>query len=512
MAYDRRAVIYARFSSDKQRDESIEDQIRVCRSYCDREGYEVVGEYTDRAMSGRSDHRPAFLRMVEEAEGVNAVVVYKMDRFSRDVYDAAIYKKKLADKGIRVVSATENVPDTPEGIILEKLLEGMAAFYSKQLSQNVKRGMEGNALKSKSNGYRIFGYRIDPVTRKYVIDTCEAAIVRDVFARYLSGETLNSISAYYGRLGVKTRRGHTVGYSWAKNMIHNEAYIGVYKWGNVRNPAGIPPIIDRDTFELAQNCTKRRARAMYQYDDYPLTGKLFCGLCGKSMHGKSGKGKSGVKYRYYVCESDGGCRRRPVRADDLEDAIRKEILALVSDERTARSMARRIVESYGGVSDSALKACEERIKENEEAQGNILKAIERGIIPEGTENRLRTLSAELNGLRAQHGSLMAESMELNEDSLTDFLLHGYAEDDSLILDGYLNNVYLFDGYAIATMNFRGESNSLAEVRIAMEELEAKKTNTSREVFAEMLNGAPNGFLLELLPLRHGVGLVIRVAA
>ena len=511
MSDHKSAVIYARFSSDKQRDESIDDQLRVCRAFCERQGYEIAGEYSDRAMSGTTDHRPAFLRMIDEADGVDYVVVYKMDRFSRDVYDAAIYKKRLAEKGARVVSATENVPDTPEGIILEKLLEGMAAFYSKQLAQNVRRGMEGNALKGKSNGYRIFGYRTDPETRRYVVDEAEAGIVRDVFRRYIAGETLNSIGTMYGERGVKSRFGNPVGYSWAQNIIHNEAYIGVYEWGGVRNPDGIPPIIDYATFDAAQHSTRRKVRAMENFDVYPLTGKLFCGLCGDPMHGMSARGKSGKKYLYYRCK-DAGCRR-PIRKEILEEAIQREIIAVIDDEGTARALARHIVEAYGGSDDNAVKACEDAISANKKAQSNILKAIERGIVPEGTEERLEALSREMDALKAEHGRLMAERMELDEDTLTEFFLHGFKADDSIVLGGFLNNVYLFDGYAVATLNFRGETNGLAEVRIALDELKAEKEkNPSGEGFDCNRFGAPNGLLDKIILLRNGIGIIVDLAA
>ena len=140
MADVKRAVIYARFSCSKQREASIDDQLRVCREWCDREGYEVVREYSDYAMSGRSDDRPQFQEMVANAGESDIVLVYMMDRFSRSEYDAPIYKKELAKHGVEVVSAMEALPDGPEKILIEKIYEGLAAVESAKTSIRVKRG------------------------------------------------------------------------------------------------------------------------------------------------------------------------------------------------------------------------------------------------------------------------------------------------------------------------------------------------------------------------------------
>ena len=128
----KRAVIYARFSCNRQREASIEDQLRVCREWCAREGYEVAAEYCDRAVSGRTDDRPEFQRMIANAGESEIVLVYMMDRFSRGEYDAPIYKRELATHGVKLVSALEQIPDSPEGIIYEKLLEGLAACESRK--------------------------------------------------------------------------------------------------------------------------------------------------------------------------------------------------------------------------------------------------------------------------------------------------------------------------------------------------------------------------------------------
>lgn len=122
----RKAVIYARYSCDKQTEQSIEGQLRVCEEYAKRNNILILNTYIDQAMSGTNDNRPDFRKMIKDSANhtFELVLVYKLDRFSRNKYETAIHKKTLRDNGVKVISAMENIPDTPEGIILESLLEG----------------------------------------------------------------------------------------------------------------------------------------------------------------------------------------------------------------------------------------------------------------------------------------------------------------------------------------------------------------------------------------------------
>ena len=120
------AVIYCRYSSDSQTEQSIEGQLRVCNEYAKSNDIVILDTYIDRAMTGTNDNRPDFQRMIRDSakRTFGYVLVYKFDRFSRNKYETAIHKKALKDNGVKVVSATEFVPDTPEGIIFESMLEG----------------------------------------------------------------------------------------------------------------------------------------------------------------------------------------------------------------------------------------------------------------------------------------------------------------------------------------------------------------------------------------------------
>lgn len=148
------AVIYARYSSDNQREESIEGQIRECKTFAQRNGMTIVGEYIDRAKSATTDKRPEFQRMIAESskKAFEIIIVWKLDRFARNRYDSAHYKAQLRKNGVKVISATESISEGAEGVLLESVLEGMAEYYSKELGEKTLRGMTENALKCKHNG------------------------------------------------------------------------------------------------------------------------------------------------------------------------------------------------------------------------------------------------------------------------------------------------------------------------------------------------------------------------
>ena len=166
----KRAVIYARYSCSHQTEQSIEGQLTVCNSYAEREGFTIVSTYIDRAMTGRNDFRPDFQRMIKDSANhtFDYVLVYKLDRFARNNYDHVINKKKLKDNGVTLVSACENISDSPDGILLESIYTGLNQYYSAELSEKVKRGNAESRKKGfYTGGYLLYGYKV--IDKKYQI-------------------------------------------------------------------------------------------------------------------------------------------------------------------------------------------------------------------------------------------------------------------------------------------------------------------------------------------------------
>ena len=446
-----KAVIYARYSCSKQREASIEDQLRVCRAWCLKEGYDIVAEYCDRAASGRSDARPEFQRMVENAGESDVVVVYMMDRFSRDVYDAPIYKKRLRGKGVKVVSATEAVPDGPEAILIESIYEAMAAMESAHIAQRTRRGMEGNALKCHHNGVKVFGYDCGE-DGKYVVNEREAEVVREVFSRRLAGEAPNSIALDLAARGWRTYRGNACSYTMVRNMLKNEKYIGVYEWGGTRMEGGVPQIIERSVYDMAQKVVSKKVRHEESWADYAFAGgRAVCMACGNNLVGVSGYSGTGKRYDYYRCSKRCGCK--PVRADWLESAVVDELRRMLSDRETALGIAQKISDAI--TDEDARMKVEEAKRSRAEAQRgieNLMRAVEAGMDYQDVAMRLDELKAQRDRAILDE-TLWSKRAVVDAEDFADFLQAGASLGDRDLLDAFVWRVIVGDDEIVVVLSY-----------------------------------------------------------
>lgn len=322
-------VIYARYSSDRQKCESISQQVDVCRGYANDHGIEVVGIYADAAQSGTSDDRADFQRMIADARdgSWSCVLVYKLDRFARDRYASAVYKHRLKKYGVSVVSATESIPDTPEGVLLEAVLEGTAEFYSRQLSQNVVRGMEDNARRCMVNGIPPYGYK-RAYDGRYAVDDAKAEFIRLGFKMRALGSTIGAVAGeYHDAMGLTYKQAYNI----FSQAFKNRRYMGEYSWGGVVIPGGMPAIVTEDEFQAVQKVDAPRRRSVASY---PLSG-LLSGSDGRKWHGESAQGRS-RRYSYY---SDGV---RRIRCSELENRVAEAIRGALSDSELMGMIAAEV--------------------------------------------------------------------------------------------------------------------------------------------------------------------------
>lgn len=248
------AVIYARYSSYNQIEMSIEGQVAECRSYAEKNGLYIVHEYIDRAQSATSDRRPEFLHMVADSEWGNfeVILVYQLDRFARNMTDAGYYKKILAQNGVRVVSAKENIASNSSGVIQEGMLFTMGQWYSAQLSEKVTRGMRQRAAQFKYNGGNLtYGFAIDK-DGHYIFDKKTAPIVKEIFERTAAGEVGTEIMKDLNKRGIKTVRGNSFGKNSFQSILRNERYKGTYVYGDMKFPNAIPRIVSDELFDKVQ--------------------------------------------------------------------------------------------------------------------------------------------------------------------------------------------------------------------------------------------------------------------
>lgn len=443
------AVIYARFSSSAQREASIEQQINVCLAFAEREGYNVIQTYSDRALTGRTDRRPQFLQMIKDARKGRfcAIIVYALDRFSRDKYDSARYKHELRQNGVRVVSATEPISDNPSGILIESVFEGLAQYYSAELAQKIRRGYEDNAKKCLASGSVPFGFRRSP-DGHYEIMPEEAEIVQEIFRRVGSGETYADICRDLNARGIKTRHGAAWNRSSFNTILRNQRYIGTFISKYHVQEDAIPQIVDKDLFYKVQTVSHTKTgprRTPNGY--YSLTGKLFCGLCGEAMTGTSGTSKSGRLCYYYTCRGHRmhKCDQRSYPRDALEDTICRAIWDDVLSDDAIRWMAHQTILDQDKLRpDSDLDLARLSLANVQTQKANILNAIKAGIFTASTKDELLRLEqeeAELSDRIRQAEKLLTE--QPTEDDIISFLelfREGYSDPDftrSGLLDAFV---------------------------------------------------------------------------
>lgn len=227
----KRLVAYARYSSDNQREESIDAQLRYINEYAAANNMIIIKTYIDRAMSGKLDKRPEFLQMIMDSrKGIfEVVIVHKLNRFSRNQYDASKYKHKLQRNNVKLLSVLERLDDSPESTIMESLLMGMAEYESQNLAREVMKGTLENARAAKHNGgLPPLGYEVDSKTQMYVINEETAPIIRLIYKSYIDGEGYNKIVDILNDKGFRTSKGNVFTVSTVKDILKNEKYTGAY--------------------------------------------------------------------------------------------------------------------------------------------------------------------------------------------------------------------------------------------------------------------------------------------
>ena len=265
------AVIYARYSSDNQREESIEGQLRECKEYAVKNGMTILNTYIDRALSAKTDNRPEFQHMIKDSAKhlFDVVIVWKLDRFARNRYDSAHYKATLRKNGVKVLSATEAIATDSTGILLESLLEGYAEFYSAELAEKVVRGMTENALKCKYNGGSIpMGYAIDG-EQHFQIDPASAPVVIEIFKLYSKGTSMQTLVNMLNERNIKSSRGGKITLNIVNHILKNRRYIGEYSYRDVIQPDAIPAIVPQELFDRVQErmAKNKKAPARHKAED-----------------------------------------------------------------------------------------------------------------------------------------------------------------------------------------------------------------------------------------------------
>ncbi|WP_177238063.1 recombinase family protein [Paenibacillus sp. 1_12] len=459
----KRAVAYVRFSSDNQRDESIDAQVRAIKAYCKQNGFDFVNTYADRAKSATSDKRPKFLQMIADSDKglFDILIVHKLDRFSRDRYDSVKYKRKLKKNGIQLLSVTENLDGSPESIMMESVIEGMAEYYSKNLAREVMKGLKETAYQCKhTGGFAPIGYAVDPVTKKYIINEEEVGIVEITFSMFLAGHGYNQIIDVLTEKGYKSRYGRPIGKNTLNNILRCEKYTGTYIFnvtdgkdaegkrnGNrkkadedvIRVEGGMPEIISKEAFQQVQDKINGNKQAPGSYkakELYMLSGLCVCGEClnnlgtAYSMMGNvKHSGRNKLKYVSYRCgnrDRTKECKNPELRREYIEAYVISQLEEKVFNDDAIPVITKQL-NDFRKSKETNIKSEKARLKKSltgiERQIENIINAIAGGISNSSLNDKLEGLEQQKLELSQKliEAEAIKEKAAITEDTLRQLL-------------------------------------------------------------------------------------------
>ena len=479
-------------------DESIDAQIRAIEEYADKNDIKIVNKFIDRAKSATSDKRPAFQEMIKYCEadntGISMVIVHKLDRFSRDKYDSAMYKQKLKVKGIRVVSVLENLDNSPESLILESVIEGMAQYYSANLAREVAKGQKENALKALHNGGDApLGYDV-AFDKTYLVNEEEAQAVKIIFDMYVNGYSYSNIIDKLNDLGYKTKRGNKFGKNSLHGILSNEKYTGVYVFNKtqrkgvngkrnghkqksddeiIKVEGGMPQIIDREVFLQAQEMMQKRKKAPGSHKAttlYLLTGLIRCGECGHAMQGNRRKDKYGNDYISYRCgcrKQKRDCKNKEIKRDYLEEFVLTELEKHVLNDEAIPVLSKALNERLKTKSNDnheMLTNLRNKLEKVNKEIENILNAIMSGIVNNVLKNKLDELEKVKLNLELKINELSVESddvvsVDITEDQIRsmfgkfkDFVLTRNLPECKKFIGDYIKEVIVYKDHIEVVFN------------------------------------------------------------
>lgn len=484
-------AIYARFSSSKQNEMSIEAQVLEAEEYCKRNNYNIVEVYKDRAKTAKTDKRPDFQRMILDSydNKFQAVIVYQFDRFARNRIDSCIYKSKLKENGIRVISVKETITDDASGIMFEGLMESWAEYFSVELSQKVNRNMRLNAQKGYFNGGVLgLGFKLIPekmgnkVKKRIAIDEKSAPIAKECFQMVLNNIPIVDIMEFLKAKGYKKINGKELKRGTLDRMFRNKRYIGTNSYGKEEFPDVIPAILDKELFDKVQEFLDSRKLAPAKSkakEEYILTTKLFCGKCNEMLTGTSGTGRNGTVHYYYGCNGKRTkkCKKKNVKKHEIENLVISLCRALLTDDNIDKISEK--VYDICQKEDSRnyfVKVLEKRIKELFRSIENIIRAIESGQNVDLYNNRLTELRTELDQTEKTLKLEKSKIVVLTKDEIKFFLLqlrNGNTDDikyRKILVNIFVNKIYLYDDKIMIIFNVGKEPLTITVS--LLEELEA----------------------------------------
>lgn len=473
------AIAYYRFSSHAQNEASIDQQREQAVLYAQNHGLTIIKEYTDEAISGTREDRPGFQLMLSEVGKLKpaVLILWKTDRLGRDRYILSMAKRTIRDAGCAIEYVAEITPtDTPESALIEGIMDSMAEFYSKQLRQNVIRGMRYNAQKALYNGHKILGYTVDN-TKHYIEDKTTSPIVKSIFKQFTDGKPLTEIAKELNQQGVRTTLGRKFNVNGLRHILKNKAYTGVYRYSDIVIPDGMPRLISDELFEQAQKQFERNKHKVRMPSNeteeprYWLTGKLFCGECGTTMHGVSGTSKTGKIHYYYACKNHRkhACNMNNVPKDKIEIHVVWVLRELLEDAENVASLAADIASYHKNLyaDNGYIESLESHLKETERNIRNLIKVIEKGVLSDTVTDRLAELENKKAAIEeAIETERLKQKFVEDENSIKKYF-EMYAKTDfededirNRVLEYFVDKIYVYNDRLVITGYYSDDETSI----------------------------------------------------
>ncbi len=416
----KKAVIYARYSSDKQDDVSIEAQVRACREYAAKNGYDIVKVYADEAISGKGSKtasRRQYQAMLRDCERnqFDAILIHKYDRAARNVGEHVNLEMRLSEHNVSLIAVAQDFGSSKEAKIMKTMMWALSEYYIDNLSDEVRKGMKEVALKGlHTGGYAPFGY--DIIDKQYVINETEAHYVRKMFQCAAEKKGFVDLIDEMARNGITGKRGKPIKYTQIYEILRNKKYTGEYAYSLVEEKVrtarrekpnaikienALPKIIDKALFNEVQAIMNSRKQTGKK-SNYLCSGLVYCGKCGAKMHGTTTRRK-GYEYRKYVCS--GKCGAGTVDMDKIDNFIKEYVSKLLSDE-TQSIIANRLREYAKGEKfriSEFNQGIKKQIAEKQEKIDGYMDAIGRKGLPDefiiDISNKISALKDEIKSLQ-----------------------------------------------------------------------------------------------------------------
>lgn len=465
-------VIYARYSSHNQNDASIEQQVHECTTFAKERALHIVDIYSDRAVSGKTDRRPGFQRLMHDAESGKFayVIAWKSNRMGRNMLQAMSAEMRLQELGVRTLYTSESFDDSAAGRFALRSMMNVNQFQIENMAEDIKRGMRANALECKAvNGTLGFGFK-KGLDGRFELDPPKDLIVQEIFSRVGRGEPFVDISNDLNQRGIKTARGG----KWNKNsftsMLRNERYTGIFIYDDIRIDGGVPAIISKQLFVEVQEVLrmKKTVRGRHQpAGDYILTGKLYCD-CGAPMVGVSGTSGTGAVHYYYSCNnarSKNGCKRKNVRRDAIEKAVLEGIQHHALNDDVIQWLAKSAVEyAHHQAQNPTVALLEDELSQTKKEIANVMKAIKMGIITDTTKGTLVALERNQLELSSKIAAEKADTFEVSFDELVaalELFRDGDLQDDrytAKLISTFVRQVQVMDDCVKIIFSFVGKNH------------------------------------------------------